>query len=353
MVGSRAWAMVLVLLGFGCAPPTGVSHTPIIDGVPVMDGDFYGTVGLRLPLDKGEVCTGTLIRPNVVVTAAHCVLDTDDFTGEVVERRMPSEIVVVAGDPQIRDGDPAFDYDVQTIIPHEAYPNMEASSDPSSLGEHHDDIALLVLTRNVVSLTPVEVLPVAELDTFLTDGEFVTLTGYGARAVESGVTTMVGDLYIADAPYLDRSARDLLVGALDEADLEPDSCEGDSGGPGYVFDGVTPFLVGASSRARADGFPGRDLCGSGGVYTLVPAYATWIGDKLGESPPPADGGPTTGTDAGVLANSDGGAAAGVDAGPGAGDGDGGCGCHAGNSRSRGAIWLLAVVALGFLCRHRR
>jgi len=344
MTGLRIWALGLVVLSTaaGCAEPTGESRAPIIDGDPVMDGDFYGTVGLRLPLDKGEVCTGTLIRPNVVVTAAHCVIDTDDFDGTIIDRRMPSEITVVAGSAPLRDGDPSFDYAIETIIPHESYPNFEGSSDPSSLGEHHDDIALLVLSTNVTTLTPVEVLPAAEMDSFLTAGEFVTLSGYGARAVEAGETTMIGELYIADTPYLDRSARELLVGAADETDNQPDSCEGDSGGPGYVFDGETPYLVGASSRARNDGFAGRELCGSGGIYTLVPAFETWIAEKLGEGPSPTDGGTGPGTDGGVAPATDAGMR---------GDDDGGCGCRVG-AQTQSPAWLIALTLLGWLVRRR-
>ena len=40
-------------------------------------GDAYGNVGYLLIGPTGLYCTGTLISPNVVVTAAHCVGEGD------------------------------------------------------------------------------------------------------------------------------------------------------------------------------------------------------------------------------------------------------------------------------------
>ena len=34
---------------------------------------------LREPLDDGPFCAGTLIASNVVLTAAHCIYDLDDY----------------------------------------------------------------------------------------------------------------------------------------------------------------------------------------------------------------------------------------------------------------------------------
>ncbi len=54
----------------------------------------------------------------------------------------------------------------------------------------------------------------------------------------------------------------------------PDACDGDSGGPAYIFDDSgRRYLVGANSRAVDNG---GVLCGAGSVFTLVPAYVPWL-----------------------------------------------------------------------------
>ena len=52
-----------------------------------------------------------------------------------------------------------------------------------------------------------------------------------------------------------------------------DSCNGDSGGPAYVFVDNERRLAGATSRATDEA---NNSCGDGGIYVRVDAVADWI-----------------------------------------------------------------------------
>ncbi len=61
-----AFAMVLVLSLLGATPAYAITG-----GEP--DGGDHPQVGLIINWNTGEICTGTLISSNVVLTAAHCM----------------------------------------------------------------------------------------------------------------------------------------------------------------------------------------------------------------------------------------------------------------------------------------
>jgi V8-like Glu-specific endopeptidase len=50
----------------------GSAEAGIVDGRPASSGETYSTVAL-IDIEYGPFCTGTLVTPNVVLTAAHCV----------------------------------------------------------------------------------------------------------------------------------------------------------------------------------------------------------------------------------------------------------------------------------------
>src|SRR5678810_913006 len=68
-------AVVLALVA-GCIEQPATSHIskPVIGGEITPEGEFPGVGALWLSSQGSFECTGTLIAPDVILTAAHCIV---------------------------------------------------------------------------------------------------------------------------------------------------------------------------------------------------------------------------------------------------------------------------------------
>ncbi len=190
-------------------------------------------------------CTGTLVAPNVVVTAGHCHGGCSErvFVGDNVEQLDAGTVIEVA------DAVRHPDYDDAALT---------------------NDLTVLILAKDA----DVKPRPIAE-DGALEAAQTVRLAGYGNTDVDSmggyGLRRMVDVPLASNDPKFGADAdTEFVAGA---PFLDRDSCNGDSGGPAYVLSGDHWYLVGATSRATDSAIR---RCGDGGIYTRVRAFDEWI-----------------------------------------------------------------------------
>lgn len=197
-------------------------------------------------------CTGTLIAPDVVLTAAHCMV----FLG----RRLPGFALT----PRIADATPETTDPALRVVVH---PQFVVQVDGKAALH---DLALVLLARPVRGATP-EMLLSPSRGSALGVGVAVDLVGYGrmSRTVEGRGTKNRGRSKLADI-----RPSEWVIGAASGVQ----NCDGDSGGPAFVTTGGKRRLMGIASRSLDSKAP----CVTGTIHARVDAEASWIAATLGD-----------------------------------------------------------------------
>jgi hypothetical protein len=247
----------------------------IVGGWAATTEQIFATVEIRRAGATSGFCSGALISPLLVATAAHCVV-IEPEPGRV-EAAAPGSLQVVAGHLSSSLVDSTMLRSVTELRVHEAYDHdFIMGRSRTGVGQggigSPNDIALLFLASPFDGIPNAPMLSPTEAEKLVRHGDVGFVAGYGIYDVDEDLS---GELYISDA-IIDILAQEELL--TRRPDQMGDSCYGDSGGPFYVPTEYGDFLVGLVSRGRSD--VERD-CGDGGVYTLLSAYLSWIEQTAG------------------------------------------------------------------------
>lgn len=242
-----ALAIVLMVLLLGIVPAY-AGPAPIVGGTIARSSDWPDVVAV---LGITGTCTGTLVAPDVVLTAGHCI--------EI------EPIVVVTHADSLEPGAPGDHIDVKWS---RAYPQWQ----------DRFDVGVVVLQR-IARTEPRAIATACLANQRLAAGAGVTIVGYGLTAPDASddntrlhaARIPVTDPFCEHAPGCMRTAGP--NGEFAAGGRGTDSCYGDSGGPAYLETPSGFALAGVTSRALAiDGLP----CGNGGIYARADKVVAWI-----------------------------------------------------------------------------
>lgn len=302
MVRRASGVVVLAALGaFGCSS-RGAPGDSKAEGIGIIGGnaDTTSNAVFAIQNDAGGLCTGSLIAPNLILTAQHCVAELSEPDAPVMcgdtefSRVYPASAFLVTWDADITNGAPnASIHQVNLVVT------------PPSRSLCGNDIALLRLSDNVPATQAVPIVP--RVDSRPTTEELFDAIGYGIQDPDDDQGQTAGERM---------RANDNLVGCVGafecngtgatgtEWAAEAPICSGDSGGPALDAQGR---VIGVASRGDPD-------C-TIGIYSAIDSWRTLIidtaidaADDGGYDPPswtgaaPMDGGaPDAGgtTDAGA------------------------------------------------------
>jgi Trypsin len=224
-----------------CAPALALTgHAPPASGL--------AAGGIVMVVDsRGDLCTGTALARDLVLTAAHCVAGKLDYQVKTFQTGQPISVRAIALHPR---------FDRASYAANRATADVALLKLGSPLNDH---------------VTPAKLAPARRVAV----GETLTIAGFGVTAADTAfglgiprmatltVTGKPGSLQIR---LYDVATRNMRAGL--------GACTGDSGAP--AFEPASAAVIGVVSWSTAPG----DAEGCGGLTGVTPLllYRSWIVD---------------------------------------------------------------------------